>query len=132
MIGTWTISAVYVVMKDWVESSIEHRMECHTVSNVMKYPSLYSVRCALDVYIHWSSDLEEVSIIELYFSFLSPEMRTPLITLESSISVDTSVYSGTPLFQPHEMKTPLCTVDRTPLFQHPEMRISVNSSIPTP
>ena len=34
---------------------------------------------------------------------------------------DTSVHSGTPLFQHPEMRTPLYTVE-LPLFQHPEMR----------
>ena len=82
-------------------------------------------------------------------------MRTPLYTVEplysntlkwghlciqwnSSIPTpwneDTSVYSGTPLFQPPEMRTPLYTVE--PLYSNTlkwgHLCIQWNSSIPTP
>ena len=55
--------------------------------------------------------------------FQPPEIRTPLYKMELPSNEDTSIYSGTPLFQSSEMRTPLYTVEHTPLYQHPEMKI---------
>ena len=82
-----------------------------------------------------------IDMVHWFLTFSIPqshEVRTLLCPSISTPWKDTSVYSGTPLFQHPEMRIPLYTVkplysnpwnegtsvySGTPLFQHPEMRI---------
>ena len=135
----------------------EMRTPLYTVELLYSNPMKWGHLC-----IQWNSSIptpwnEDTSVYSGTPLFQPHEMRTPLYTVELLYSTpmkwghlciqwnsfipppwneDTSVYSGgTPLFQPHEMRTPLYTVVEL-LYSNPmkwgHLCIQWNSSIPTP